>query len=122
MPACDVTVIGNFTINVYKVYYYVGDELVHTAEVAYGEIIPEYTYEPINEGDMFEGWVGEIYEIMPAHDVVYTANITNSIDRLYFNSQHSTIYDLTGHKILVDDMRMLSKGIYIVNGRKVLVK
>ena len=122
MPAHDVTYEGTYTVNVYKVYYYVGEDLVHTAEVAYGESIPEYVYEPTIEGDIFEGWVGENHEIMPAHDVVYTANITNSIDRLNLNSQHSTIYDLTGHKVLVDDMSKLSKGIYIINGRKVLVR
>ena len=122
VPAHDVTYEGTYTVNVYKVYYYVGEDLVHTAEVAYGESIPEYVYEPTIEGDIFEGWVGENHEIMPAHDVVYTANITNRIDRLNLNSQHSTIYNLTGHKVLVDDMSKLSKGIYIINGRKVLVR
>lgn len=55
MPAEDVTISGFFTVNIYKVYYYVGDELVHTAEVAYGEAIPEYVYEPTAEGDVFVG-------------------------------------------------------------------
>ena len=122
VPAYDVTYEGTYTVNTYKVYYYVGEELVHTAEVAYGESIPEYVYEPTTEGDVFEGWVGETYDTMPAHDVSYTANITNGVDRLNLNSQHATVYDLTGHKIHVDDMSKLSRGIYIINGRKVLVK
>lgn len=122
MPAEDVTISGTFTVNIYKVYYYVGEELVHAAEVAYGEVIPEYIYEPTGEGDVFEGWIGETYETMPAHDVSYTANITNGITHSTLNSQPSTIYDLNGRKIKVDDLRELREGIYIINGKKVIIK
>ena len=82
MPASDVTISGTYTVNNYKVYYYVGDELVHTAEVAYGETIPEYVYEPTTEGDEFLGWIGDTYETMPAHDVTYTANIESDVLQL----------------------------------------
>ena len=37
------------------------------------------------------------------------------------NSQ-LTIYDLNGRKIKADDLRELEKGIYIVNGKKVMIK
>lgn len=122
MPAEDVTIGGTFTVNIYKVYYYVGEELIHTAEVAYGEAIPEYTYEPTGEGDIFEGWIGETYETMPAHDVTYVANITNGIDAMSTdNGQQTTaIYDLTGRE--VTDTENLKGGVYIVNGRKVVIK
>ena len=33
-----------------------------------------------------------------------------------------SIYDLSGRKIVVDDLSELQKGIYIINGRRVLVK
>ena len=122
IPAGDVTYEGTYTVNVYKVYYYVGEELVHTAEVAYGESIPEYVYETTVEGDEFVGWIGEIYETMPAHDVTYTANITNDISRSTMGDSQLTIYDLNGRKIEVDDLRELAKGIYIVNGRLVVIK
>ena len=113
---------GTYTVNTYKVYYYVGEELVHTAEVAYGEAIPEYTYESTGEGDIFEGWVGETCETMPAHDVTYVANITNGIDAMSTdNGQQTTaIYDLTGRE--VTDTENLKGGVYIVNGRKVVIK
>ncbi len=121
VPANDVTYEGTYTVNIYKVYYYVGEELVHTAEVAYGEAIPEYVYEPTEEGYTFLGWVGETYETMPAHDVTYVANIDNGIDAVSTdNGQQSTvIYDLMGRKVL--DTENLKGGIYIVNGRKVIV-
>ena len=107
-------------VNMYKVYYYVGEELVHTAEVAYGEVIPEYVYEPTVEGDEFLGWIGETYATMPAHDVTYTANIESGIEELTIDNSQLTIYDLTGRK--VTDTENLKGGIYIVNGRKVVVE
>ena len=122
MPAEDVTISGFFTVNMYKVYYYVGDELVHTAEVPYGEAIPEYVYEPTAEGDVFVGWVGETYETMPAHDVTYTANIESGIDVSILDPRQTVIYDLNGRKILVDDLRELERGVYIIDNKKVVIK
>ena len=120
VPANDVTYEGSYTVNTYKVYYYVGEELVHTEEVAYGEAIPEYIYEP-EEGYSFIGWVGESYETMPAHDVTYTANIESGIDSPIASGQQQTvIYDLTGRK--VTDIQNLKGGIYIINGKKVVIK
>ena len=121
VPAGDVTYEGSYTVNIYKVYYYVGEELVHTAEVAYGEKIPEYIYEPTKEGDVLEGWTGEPYDTMPSHDVTYTANITNGIEQLTNAKGQLTIYDLNGRKIEVEDLRELLRGIYIVNGHRVLL-
>ena len=120
VPAGDVTYESGYTVNVYNVYYYVGEELVHTAEVAYGEAIPEYIYEPTEEGCTFLGWVGESYDAMPAHDVTYTANIDNGIDQFIIDNSQLAIYDLTGRRVL--NTENLKGGIYIVNGRKVIVK
>ena len=120
VPAGDVTYEGSYTVNTYNVYYYVGEELVHTAEVAYGEVIPEYIYEPTAEGDVFMGWIGEAYDTMPAHDVTYTANIYNGIGQLTIDKSQLTIYDLTGRRITETDN--LKGGIYIINGKKVMIK
>lgn len=120
VPASDVTYEGTYTVNVYNVYYYVGDELVHTAEVAYGETIPEYVYEPTTKGDEFLGWIGDTYETMPAHDVTYTANIESDVLQLTIDNSQLTIYDLSGRKVA--NAENLRGGIYIVNGKKVIVK
>ena len=119
VPACDVTYEGTYTVNIYKVYYYVGDELVHTAEVPYGEPLPEYIYKPAEEGYTFLGWIGETYETMPAHDVTYMANIDDAIEQLTIGNAE-IIYDLTGRK--VTDTENLKGGIYIINGKKVVIK
>ena len=122
VPAHDVTYEACYVANVYRVFYFVGTQLVHTADVAYGEVIPEFVYEPTTEGDVFVGWIGESYDTMPAHDVTYTANIVNGIENSEIINQNSEIiYDLSGRKIEVDDLRELEKGVYVVNGRKVVI-
>ena len=122
VPAYDVTYDANYIANIYMVYYFVGAQLVHSIEVTYGENIPEYVYEPIAEGDVFNGWVGETHSTMPARDLVYTANITNGISLSTLKSQESAlIYDLTGRRILnTGDLKV--GGIYIINGKKTVIK
>jgi hypothetical protein len=119
VPAYDVAFVGNYTVNVYKVYYYVGEELIHTEEVAYGAAIPSYEYEPSN-GDVFNGWCGEWYDTMPPHDVTYIADITSSISLLQSNNSKLTVYDLCGHRI--HNLKGLKSGLYIVNGKKMFLK
>ncbi len=120
VPASDVTYEGSYTANLYNVYYFVGATLVHSVKVAYGEPIPEYIYEPEEEGYTFLGWIGETYATMPAHDVTYTANIDNGIGTLTIDYSQLNIYDLTGRK--VTDTVNLKGGIYIINGKKVVIK
>ena len=43
------------------------------------------------------------------------------IEQLTINNGQLTIYDLKGRKIEVEDLRELEKGVYIINGRKVLI-
>jgi len=78
------------------------------------------SWRPTEEGYTFLGWVGDTYETMPAHDVTYTANIDDAIEQLTIDKSQLIIYDLTGRKVL--DIENLKGGIYIVNGRKVMIK
>ena len=118
MPANNITISGSFMVNKYKVYYYVGEKLVHTAEVTYGEVIPEYIYEPITDGDVFVGWVGDTYETMPAHDVTYIANIVTSIEQLAIDKSQLKIFDIQGRRV----NGTIRSGIYVVEGKKVFIK
>ncbi len=74
MPASDVTVIGSFTINKYKLIYIVDNEEYKTYEFDYGSAItPEE--EPMKEGYTFSGW-SWIPTKMPAEDVIVTGKFT----------------------------------------------
>jgi hypothetical protein len=123
MPAADLEVTGTF---MYYVYYYEGDDLVHTEELYFGESIPEFAYSPIDEEDTFLGWLGETYDSMPAHDITYTANIQQSVEVLT-SDMLVDVYTLTGAKVLTgvslgEAKEVLKRGIYIVNGRKMFIE
>ena len=78
MPAKDVTVLGNFTINKYKLIYKVDDVEYKTYEIKYGATItPEA--EPTKEGYEFSGW-STIPATMPAEDVTITGTFTLKSD------------------------------------------
>ena len=70
MPAHDVTVIGSFSINKYKLTYMVDGLELKSYDIEYGATITPET-EPTKEGYTFSGW-SEIPETMPAHDVTVT--------------------------------------------------
>ena len=120
VPAHDVTYESSYTVNIYKVLYYIGDKLVHTDEVAFGDEIPEYEYKPAGNGEVFKGWIGDKYDTMPAHDVTYVADIATSISSLLENNGKVVIYDLRGRRI--NDASALRSGVYIINGKKTVVR
>lgn len=78
VPVGGVTYVAIFEVNTYKVTYYVDNVIVHTADVKYGDLIPEYTYTP-EAGESFGGWTTTIPETMPANDVnIYGTTSTNN--------------------------------------------
>ena len=74
MPAKEVVVTGDFTINKYNLTYMVDDKTYKTIEVEYGATITAET-EPTKEGYTFSGWSG-IPATMPAKDVTITGSFT----------------------------------------------
>ena len=120
VPAHDVTYESSYTVNIYKVLYYIGDKLIHTDEVAFGDEIPEYEYKPAGNAEVFKGWIGDRYDTMPAHDVTYVADIATSISSLLENNGKVVIYDLRGRRI--NDASTLGSGVYIINGKKTVVR
>ncbi|MBO4674230.1 MAG: InlB B-repeat-containing protein [Bacteroidaceae bacterium] len=74
MPAKDVTVIGTFSINKYKLTYTVDGETHKTYEMEYGTSITAEAA-PTKEGHTFSGW-SEIPATMPAKDVIVTGSFT----------------------------------------------
>ena len=117
MPAEDITVEGSFEVNTYVITYLVNGEVFATDSVAYGSEIV-LVEEPEKEGYTFSGW-SEVPETMPAEDIVVEGTFTKKetgIEEVQCdNGVAKTIYDLQGRKVTHP-----IKGIYIVNGRKVV--
>ena len=124
MPAEATTITGTYTANIYKVTYMDGETVIASYEVAYGESLPEapvYNREDDQEFTYtFEGWQGDVFTTMPAHDVVYTAIIKSTptaIDAILASDGQLKVYDLQGRRV-----ERPAKGIYVINGKKVMIK
>lgn len=74
MPAEDVDLYAEFSINTYTVSW-IADDNRDVVSYDYGETI-EKADDPIKEGYTFTDWSGEKFDVMPAHDVEYTAQFT----------------------------------------------
>ena len=74
MPSENISVIGTFTINTYKLTYEVDGVEYSVYDVTYGAIVnPES--EPTKEGYSFSGW-SNLPGTMPARDVIVTGLFT----------------------------------------------
>lgn len=82
MPAKDVMVTGNFTINKYKLVYQVDGKDYKTYDVEYGSTITAEK-DPQKEGCTFSGW-SWIPKKMPAEDVAITGTFTTSKYKLIY--------------------------------------
>ena len=82
MPANDVEVTGEFTVNTYKLVYKVDGEVYKTIEVTYGTA-PATEAAPEKEGHTFSGW-SDIPATMPANDVEVTGSFTANTYKLVY--------------------------------------
>lgn len=129
MPAADLEFSGAYEVNYYALTFMLNNEVIYSAQLPYGAVVvaPEVTVE---EGYKFDGWKEEVPETMPAHEVVIhgTTSGTSAIDEIILEGDESvTICNLNGvviyENVKADEVKdRLVPGIYIVNGRKVLVK
>ncbi|MDE7474511.1 MAG: InlB B-repeat-containing protein, partial [Duncaniella sp.] len=74
VPAKDLEITGSYAVNKYKAVFKIGDEVVSTVEVAYGEAI-EAPAVADKEGHTFSGWTN-LPATMPANDVEITGTYT----------------------------------------------
>ena len=57
---------------------------------------------------------------MPPKNISYKADMKSGIDQLIIDKEELMIYDITGRRVL--NTENLKSGIYIINGKKVLIK
>ena len=117
MPAHDVEVTGTFSVNKYEVTFKYGEEVLSTAIVNYGEEIPLPESLDSDRYTLVE-WL-DVPATMPAHDITIQASFTDGVSSVGIEQQtkEPQYYDVSGRKLTRP-----SKGITIVNGKKVLVK
>ena len=121
MPAKDVVVEGTFSINSYTVTFMVDGEVYETMTVEYGAEI-ELPTPPEKEGYIFTGWIG-VPATMPAEDIVIEGRFevdTTGINAVTLDLEKNEVYNLKGQRIT--ESENLTRGIYIVNGKKVYIK
>ncbi|MCI6829267.1 MAG: InlB B-repeat-containing protein, partial [Prevotella sp.] len=122
------TFTAQYSINTYKVTYYLNDEVVNVAEVKYGEAIP--AYEPtVEEGMKFDGWQEEIPAVMPAYDLEIhgTTTATTAIKSIVAKFGESfDVYNVSGRLVQrvngASDITRIPAGMYIINGTKVVIR
>ena len=126
MPAHDVTVTGEFSVNIHKVTWKIDGETIAETEVEYGEIIVEPEV-PIKEGYEFEGWE-EYPKTMPDKDITINGKykLLCAIAQIMGDRDNACVYTtsgiLIGRNMTLTEILKLPQGIYIVNGKTVVNK
>lgn len=129
----NIALVGNFKAKKYTITYMVDDKVYAEAVYEYGaEITP--VEDPVKENDEdyiyhFARWEN-LPAVMPASDIVVyavfdkTSGIGNVLSAM---EEASTIYGIDGRYIgtygeLMDGSKHIPTGIYINNGKKVLIR
>ena len=129
MPAHDVIISGTFSINSYMLTVYLDNVIYIEQLLEFGT--PLNIPEPeIPDGRKFNGWNMEIPETMPAFDLeIYgTTSIITGIHAIFLDENVKlTVYDIKGVLILKNSSiqeveEKLASGLYIINGKKVLIR
>ncbi len=120
MPAENITVGGAFGINSYTVTFVVDGEVYDSLSVEYGAKIttPEA---PEREGYTFTGW-SNVPQTMPAEDIEIKGEyiLNTGISTINTDTRNNEIYNLKGLRIT--DKEQLTRGFYIINGKKIFIK
>ncbi len=110
----------------YRLVYMIGDAVFAEMQVAYGETILPPAVDPADHAT-FESWI-DVPATMPAHDVTIRARLRpTGLTTPTAATDAVTVYGLDGSLLIrrADPgslPAMLPRGVYLVNGRKVMHK
>ena len=93
MPAGDITLKAQWSINQYRVTFVDGDSIVMSVMLDYGSKI-ELPEPPTKEGHTFTGWTPEVDETLPAHDVTYSATYEVNYYTLTYYINETEVYSV----------------------------
>lgn len=118
MPAEDITVTGTFTVNKYLLTFIIDGEVYKTLYTDYGSKI-EY---PIIPGYIIEWNMEDLPETMPDEELIIIGTTTadTSIDSINTDNKEKVVYTIDGLRLL--DVENLNRGIYLINGKKVIIR
>ncbi len=126
MPLNGDTLKAIWTVNTYTITWIVDGQSTEQ-KVEYGATI-EKPADPKKDGYIFMGWTPEVPETMPAENLTFTAQfvLPTGIDAIVGNGQTVNVYTmsgvLVGRNMTKDQVKRLHKGIYIINGKKIVKK
>jgi uncharacterized repeat protein (TIGR02543 family) len=125
MPAKDVTVTGTFKVNYYNITYMVDGEVYKVVSTAYGTAITLIDA-PVKTGYQFSGW-STAPATMPANDIEITGTFVATGIAGIQGDVYVDVYSVEGkvvkvHALASELKNELTPGLYIVNGKKVLIR
>ncbi|MDE6010890.1 MAG: InlB B-repeat-containing protein [Muribaculaceae bacterium] len=126
MPAEDIELSAKYVRNLYKLTVYIDGELYYEAYIPFDGYV--FIPEPeAPEGKMFEGWIEVVPETMPDHDLEINGKFGTIVGLDAIDAEAGyTIFTVNGAfvgtNLPAEYLRQLQPGLYIINGKKVLVK
>ncbi len=125
MPAEDVTLTAQYTVNEYTLTYILDGEVYAEVKVPYGATIVPLEVE-LDSTREFSGWAN-LPDVMPANDVTVTGTtILTHISGILSEDAVVDVYSINGKAVATAvSLRWinqhLSFGLYIVNGKKIFL-
>ena len=128
MPLNGATLKATWTPKQYTITFDTdGGSEVASITAAYGSTLTKPA-DPTKEGYDFAGWDPEFPETMPLNGATLKAKWTetSSIKALFRDSKAVNVYTvggtLVGRDMTVGEVLQLKRGIYVINGKKIVVK
>lgn len=122
MPSEDLRVSGQWTVNIYRLLYYLDGKLYDSQEIPFGTAIQPLPA-PVPE-EQFSGWSG-LPETMPAHDVTVTGTtILSAVTTPVPDTRRKPVHTLDGRFMGYYSVKLLHSlptGVYTVSGRKLMI-
>ena len=118
MPARDITVHAIYNVNKHQLIFIIDGEIYETLYIDYGSKI-EY---PIVPGFIIKWDIEYLPETMPDEELIIIGTTTadTSIDSINTDNKEKVVYTIDGLRLL--DVENLNRGIYLINGKKVIVR
>ena len=118
MPARDITVHAIYNVNKHQLIFIIDGEIYETLYIDYGSKI-EY---PIVPGFIIKWDIEYLPETMPNEELIIIGTTTadTSIDSINTDNKEKVVYTIDALRLF--DVENLNRGIYLINGKKVIVR